>query len=254
MLRLIFSAVLLAVVAHDSPYTMEAHAQSASNRWEWVISGYLGGAHTQPSALTISQPALRTEIKFDDVRFEGRSFTSPNYYGFRGGVFFRGAPYLGVEAEFTHLKVYSDPQQRVRATGTLLGQPIDRELPLGDVVQVYSISHGVNLLLFNVVGRYRIRRDQAHTAGRLILGGRFGLGPTIPHTESTISGRHQEQYEMGSLALQLAGGAELHLWRGLYALGEYKFTRTNQEGKVFSGKAGSLLRSHHGVFGLSYHF
>jgi hypothetical protein len=52
----------------------------------------------------------------------------------------------------------------------------------------------------------------------------------------------------------MAGGVELKLWRGLYALGEYKFTRTRQEGKIASGSAESLLRTQHGVFGLSYHF
>ena len=59
---------------------------------------------------------------------------------------------------------------------------------------------------------------------------------------------------MGRLAWQVAGGIEIKLWRGLYALGEYKFTRTRQRGTIFSGEAESLLRSHHGVFGLSYRF
>lgn len=59
---------------------------------------------------------------------------------------------------------------------------------------------------------------------------------------------------MGRLAWQVAGGVEFRLWRGLYALGEYKFTRTRQRGEIFSGRAQSLLRTHHGVFGLAYHF
>jgi hypothetical protein len=37
-------------------------------------------------------------------------------------------------------------------------------------------------------------------------------------------------------------------------LGEYKFTRTRQEGKVSMGTAESLLRTHHGVFGVGYYF
>lgn len=35
---------------------------------------------------------------------------------------------------------------------------------------------------------------------------------------------------------------------------EYKFTRTQQRGCVAVGEAESLLRAHHEVFGLSYHF
>lgn len=224
------------------------------DRGEWSVAFYLGGAHTADSALTIRQPALATLVRFEDVSFDGRSFDGPLYYGIRGGRFLPGIPFLGIEAEFIHLKVFADPKQRVQAAGTRLGEPIRREIALGEMVQRYSISHGANLLLFNVAGRYRMHRGRDNPAGRLILIGRFGAGPTFPHTESTIEGKNQEQYEVGSVAWQLAGGAELHLWKGLYALGEYKFTRTRQKGKVFSGRAESVLRSHHGVFGLSYHF
>jgi hypothetical protein len=197
---------------------------------------------------------LGTNIEFDGVRYDGQSFDPPLYYGYRVGYFIPRISLLGVEAEFIHLKVFSDPQQRVQATGTHRGEFINHELPLGEIVQGYSISHGVNLLLFNLVGRYRVRRDSNHPAGRFIFVGRFGIGPTIPHTESSIDGQQQQQYEVGRVAWQLAGGAEIHLWRGLYALGEYKFTRTRQRGKIFAGEAESLLRSHHGIFGLSYHF
>ena len=40
----------------------------------WVISGYLGGAHTAASDLTISQPTLGNNLTFEGVRFSlGRS-------------------------------------------------------------------------------------------------------------------------------------------------------------------------------------
>jgi hypothetical protein len=161
---------------------------------------------------------------------------------------------LGVEAEFIHLKVFSNPQQRVRVTGLRRGVTLRGELPLGEIVQQYSISHGVNLLLFNVAARLAMRRSAAAPRGRLILTGRAGAGPTLPHTESSIEGLRQEQYEVGRLGWQAAGGAELKMWRGMHLLSEYKLSRTRQRGKVTHGTAESLLRTHHGVFGLSYHF
>ena len=214
----------------------------------WVVAAYLGGAHTASSDLTISQPTLGNNLTFEDVRLRSRSFDPPLYYGFRGGYFLNQAPFLGFEAEFIHLKVFSDPQQRVRVTGQHRGVPIDRELLLGELVQQYSISHGVNLLLFNVAGRQRIGGEH------LIVTARAGLGPTLPHTESRIEDQAQEQYEIGRLGWQVAGAAEFKLWQRLYVLGEYKFTRSKQRGKVSSGTAESLRRTHHGVFGLSYHF
>ena len=233
------------------------NGQNSGNRDDaggLVVSAYVGGARTLDSPLTISQPALGNELTFERVRFRSRSFESPLYYGLRAGYFFRGLPFLGVEGEFIHLKVYSDPQQQVRVRGTRRGAATDRQARLGEIVQRYSISHGVNLLLFNVAARHQIGRTTDSPKGRLILTARAGAGPTIPHTESTIDGQGQEQYEVAGLGWQVGGGAEFKLWRGLYALGEYKFTRTRQEGKIFSGAARSLLRTHHGVFGLSYHF
>ena len=220
----------------------------------WVVATYFGGARTAPSSLTVSQPALGNDLTFEDVRFRSRSFDPPLYYGFRGGYFIHRVPSLGVEAEFIHLKVFTNPQQRVRVSGLRRGAALQGELPLGEIVQQYSISHGVNLLLFNAAARHGMRRNAEAPGGRLIITGRFGAGPTLPHTESSVEGQRQEQYEVGRLGLQAAGGAEFNLWRGLYILGEYKFTRTRQRGKVSSGTAESLLRTHHGVFGLSYHF
>ncbi|MGH9882949.1 MAG: hypothetical protein ACRD6N_16045, partial [Pyrinomonadaceae bacterium] len=217
-------------------------------------AAYVGGAHTAASSLLVSQPALGNKLTFQDVRLSSRSFDPPLYYGVRGAYFMDRIPSVGFEAEFIHLKVFSNPQQRVRVSGLRRSAPIVDELPLGEIVQQYSISHGVNLLLFNVVARHRINRTAEAPDGRLILTVRGGAGPTLPHTESSVEGQRQEQYELGSLGWQAAGGAEVKLWRGLYALGEYKFTRSKQRGKVFSGTAESLLHTHHGVFGLSYHF
>jgi hypothetical protein len=52
----------------------------------------------------------------------------------------------------------------------------------------------------------------------------------------------------------LAGGVELHVWRKLYWIGEYKYTRTREEVDVFSGTVKSLLQSHHIVTGPAIHF
>jgi hypothetical protein len=83
---------------------------------------------------------------------------------------------------------------------------------------------------------------------------RFGAGATVPHAESTIEGQADEHYQTGSPAIQLAGGAEVRLWRKLYWMGEYKYTRTREEVNVFSGTASSLLQSHHIVTGPVVHF
>lgn len=223
----------------------------ADQKGGWVVGAYLGGARTRASDLTILQPSVGNDLTFRDVRFDSRSFTPPLYYGLRGGYFLKRSPFLGFEAEFIHLKVFAEPQQRVRVSGVRDDVPIDTELPLGEIVQQYSISHGVNLLLFNVVARHHVKGVANE---RLFLTARGGLGPTLPHTESRIEGQAQEQYEIGRLAWQASGGAEFRLWRQWHVFGEYKFSRTRQRGEISAGTAESLLRTHHGVFGLNYNF
>ena len=242
---------ILCVVTNVNAQTTQS--TSAGNDGGWALAAYLGRANTSSSDLNISQSAVGTDLTFHDVRFNSRSFSPPLYYGLRGGYFLRRRPQFGFEAEFIHLKVFSDPQQPVRVTGLRGNIAIDAELPLGQIVQQYSISHGVNLLLFNVAARHRFNNG-GDTKGRLALTARAGIGPTIPHTESRIEGVAREQYEIGRLAWQVSGGAEFRIWRGMHLLGEYKFTRTKQNGKVASGTAESLLRTHHGVFGVGYYF
>ena len=264
-LRTVLVFIVLLVCA---PFGRQALAQLSCAEWrasgdgpspgvtrrEFAISYYMGSTRTRASSLTISQPALATQIKFEGVRYRGKSFDGPLYYGIRGGMFTGRFPALGFEAELVHLKVFTEPTQRVSAGGTHLGQPVNGQLPLGEIVQRFSISHGVNLLLVNVVGRYRIKADPQGRRSRFILEARFGAGPTLPHTESTIDGQPQEQFEVGRFAFQLGSGAKVRLKRTLYTLIEYKFTRTRQRGRVFMGEAESLLLSHHGILGLSYHF
>lgn len=233
------------------------NSQTSNNqrkRGGFVVSAYIGGTKTASTNLTISQPSLNNQITFENVQLNSRSFEPPLYYGIRAGYFFRKMPSIGIETEFIHLKVYSNPQQRVRASGGRRGIPINRELQLGEIVQQYSISHGANLLLFNIVGRQGFGRNTNSGRDAVIFSARTGIGPTIPHTESSVEGNQQEQYELGRLGWQIGGGAEVRLWRGFYGLGEYKYTQTQQRGKIFSGTAESNLKTHHGILGLSYHF
>ena len=96
-------------------------AQAAGGRGEWMVAAYFGGAHMASSRLTISQPALANQVRFEEVDYASRSFDGPLYYGIRGGYFVRGIRWLGVGADFIHLKVFAEPGQRVKASGTYLG-------------------------------------------------------------------------------------------------------------------------------------
>jgi hypothetical protein len=219
---------------------------------QWVAAVYIGEAHTLNSGLAIRQPTLATDIRFSDVSYRGESFQTPLYYGVRGGYFFRR--HWGAEVEFTHLKVFANVDRTARVTGTLNGGLIDAREPINAIVQRFSISHGVNLLLANAIFRHELWRSNNERSARFYVSLRLGAGATIPHSESMVQGRTDEHYQAGSPAVQFAGTIEFRICKRWYWMGEYKFTRAREEVDINSGSAKSLLQTHHVVTGPSIHF
>jgi lipid A oxidase len=228
--------------------TAAVHASPA--RADWTVAAYIGAAHTLDASLTVEQPARNTDLTFDPVSYRGQSFTGPLYYGFRVGHTLPLWRNVSIEGEYVHLKAYAETDRDVHVRGQHLGAAIDRTMRMRDIVERFSISHGVNLLTANVVFRFPLAAS--HRA--VTLTGRFGVGPTLPHGESDIDGVTQEQYELGSFAVMAAAGAEFRLWRQLHGVTEYKFSRTRETVDVSGGRATSTLRSHHVVFGVGYSF
>lgn len=210
----------------------------------WRAGAYLGAAANHTSYVRIEQPARATAVDFRGVEYKGESFRPPVYYGYRLGYFFQR---FGIEAEFIHQKIYARTGRTVEVSGQWRGAEVKGRWPMEKFVEQFSISHGLNMLLANIVLE---KRAGARTS--VVL--RLGAGPTIPHPESSIQGEGRQQYELGRPAVQAAGGLEFHLWRGLYWLTEYKFTRTRQKVDIAAGTAETLVRSHHGVFGLGVRF
>jgi len=211
---------------------------------DWRAGAYLGAALTHATSVLIEQPSRNTRLEFRRVRFEDRSFEPPVYYGYRLGYFFGK---LGIEAEFIHQKVYARTERVVEVRGVWRGAETSGRLPMNALVEQFSISHGLNMLLVNAVLEKALSR-------RAFLDFRLGAGPTIPHPESCILGECRQQYELGRPAWQAAAAMEFQLWRGLHWLTEYKFTHTRQRVTIPAGSGETSLRSHHGVFGLSLRF
>ena len=226
----------------------------AQARADWILSGLLGQAHTQSSTigLTLSGPA--TQLDLADAEYRGESFRSPQYYALRGAWISKAHPWLGIEGEWIHAKVYAEVDGDVHARGTLRGAPIDATVPLSSIVQRLSMSHGLNFILANVALRHGLGAEGPAGTHRIIAVVRAGAGPTMPHAESQIGGVYVEQYESGGLGVQAGGGLEFSLWRGVGAVAEYKFTTAAPVIEVSGGEAKIPSRTHHFAFGLKYDF
>jgi hypothetical protein len=125
-------------------------------------------------------------------------------------------------------------------SGTIRGQSVAGPRSIGEVLDRFSITHGVNLLLVNAVMR------------KWGLVGRLGVGGSIPHAESAAGGVSLERYQWGALSLQESAGAEIRIAGSLYASGEYKLTRTAQNVTIVSGSARTPLVTHHLVLGVAW--
>jgi hypothetical protein len=221
---------------------------------DWIVSAFGGAAHTQSSTMNVRLPAQGTELTLADVQYRGESFQSPQYYGLRATWIPKRVRRIGIEGEWIHAKVYAHVDRSVHARGTLRGLPMDATIPLSSVVSRVSMSHGLNFILVNVSARHGFGAVDATGAHRLTGVVRAGGGPTLPHAESQIDEVYLEQYESGGLGVQVGGGLEFSLWRGLGALGEYKFTWASPEIDVAGGQATIPSRTHHVAFGIQYRF
>jgi len=240
---LIAAAVLVVLFTHAS-----------SAQADWVFGAFLGVAATADASLRIEQPAVGTNVIARNVSFAGRAFESSLYYGYRMMWAGPRRHRVGVEAELIHLKVYADGGEPVPLSGTVAGAAIDRTAPLRQIVERFSISHGLNLLFANLVWRQPLGGRGTVDERRVVLAIRAGAGPTIPHGESTIGGRTQEQYEWGRVAGQVAAGVECRIARHAAVIAEYKLTGTRQRVSVPDGTAAATFISHHLVAGFGGRF
>jgi hypothetical protein len=212
----------LAIIATASP----AHAG-------WAAWAYLGASHTMSNSLRLRTASA--ELTFTDVGYRSESFRSPQYYGLRVGYYFHRRPWLGIEGELIHEKVFAEDTPALLAGG----------------VQRFSMSHGLNYLLANIAWRRPMGGTIDRPRGWITA--RAGAGPTVPHTESAVGGVTQQQYEIGRVGGQLAAGAEIRVVSRLTAFGEYKLTRAHARVAVAGGTMAGKFLTHQIAFGLGWH-
>jgi hypothetical protein len=213
---------------------------------QWYGAAYLGANHTQSADVHIDQPDRATSLVVQNVAFEARPLVSPQYYGLRGGRLFGATRKWGLEVEFIHLKVISRTDRPYTMSGEWQGAPVDGTERMDVFVQRYSMTHGLNYLLLNVVAR------QPLAGGAVALTGRAGGGPTYPHAESTVGGAAREQYEAAGFGLHAAGGLDVRLVAALSAFVEYKLTAARPEIDVAGGTGHVRTIDHQIAAGLAF--
>ncbi len=212
---------------------------------ELIIGAYLGKNFPLNTYLKISQDINQTFLRFENIKLTDESFRFPLYYGVKISQSLKFInPRVFVEAEFIHSKVYSDSEQKVKAIGIYRNSLIDSVIRFGNIVQNFSISHGLNYLILNFGYKF---------GNKISPFVKFGVGISIPHFETTVDSLSFERYETNDFVVQFAGGFNIKIHRHFlfFAEGKYTYGEIINAG-IHGGTAETLMKMFHFIFGLGY--
>lgn len=234
-----------------------ASLRRPSRRLDWQISGGAGTSQTLSSDLHIVQPATGTDATFHGVRWQGHPYQGSPYHEVRIVAFLPRQPRLGVFVNFTHYKIYALTGEERRVTGTWLGQPIDQVAPLGDRVQYFRISNGVNVFTEGVLFRQQLQRSARYPSGRLqpYYGG--GVSQYIDYGINTVNGQdnNPHRYQWNGWGFSLDAGVRYNLVPHVAGYVEGRYTNGNGHVKIADGGYGATpLHTFHLSYGLSFDF
>jgi lipid A oxidase len=223
-------------------------------RAEVQLSIFTGVALTQDRDIDLHK-AGGTDLTFHDVSFEGRDFETPPYYGFRALWFPTDASHWGFGGEFFHMKMYAETDDTVRVTGRRDGVPLNDTERIDQTIQSFSLSHGLNYALGDVVYRWMPGRRGEDFLGHLTPYAGIGLGLAIPHVESEVNGSFHEEYQVHGPGVQGLAGVNVALTRHWGLMFEYKFTYANLDSLDIPGGSIEVTPlNHHLVTGLTFSF
>lgn len=210
-------AVLMAVLAI---------AFAGPARGEIDLSLFTGVALTPDNDLDLHQTG-RTDLTFHDVSFEGRDFETPPYYGARALWFASEDSHWGFGAEFFHIKLYAQTKDTVRVTGQRNGVNVDDNERIDKTIEQFSLSHGLNFALADVIYRWFPGPRGPGFPGCLQPYAGLGLGAAVPHVESNVGGKFHEEYQFHGPGVQGLVGVNVDLTRQWGVMLEYKLTYAN---------------------------
>jgi lipid A oxidase len=223
-------------------------------RAEINLSAFTGAALTQDNDLELHQSG-GTNLTFHDVSYEGRDFETPPYYGVRILWFPGDASHWGFGAEYFHMKLYLDAGDTVSVTGSRAGTPVNRNERVSDSITSFSISHGLNYVLADVIYRWFPGNRGEDFLGRFQPYVGLGLGLTVPHVESNVGGIFHEEYQLHGPGVQGLAGVNFDLSRHWGLMFEYKFTYANLDTlEIPRGSIEITPLTHHLVAGISFRF
>ncbi len=194
---------------------------------QWSGEFHLGYANNLPSKLTIKQQGF-PDLSFT-ARYSSEPFVSPVYWLWR--ISYVKNESQKIEFEAVHHKIY------------LKNYPPE--------IQIFGISHGLNLLMINHV----------HILPKLFHVN-YGIGTILAHPETEIRnfrlpdkrGIFGMGYYFSGIAVNLSAGKYFRLSNRLYVNTELRFNPSYSVIPIAKGKAYVWNYSYQAIAGIGYYF
>jgi lipid A oxidase len=187
--------------------------------------------------MTLKPNATTQATTYKDMAWDGASFGSPPYYGFRGVYWLGLNTSWGFGLDYSHAKVIAE-----------------RPPALNAIVSHLEFTDGLNLIIPTAYYRYQWTDRLAPYVG-------LGVGVTVPSVEVTLrpvdgfDTTPTHQYELGGLAVQVTAGLSGKIWGPISAFGEYKIAYSNNDVSIRNGGSEQTnLFTNQVVVGLTYSF
>ena len=87
----------------------------------------------------------------------------------------------------------------MHVTGRRNGVGVNENERISDTIESFSLSHGLNYALGDIVYRWMPGQRGEDFLGHLTPYAGFGLGAAIPHVESKVNGTFHEEYQCMAL-------------------------------------------------------
>ena len=234
--------------AQEIPQTPLVPAPKARNQYFYLTWGYNAETYTR-SNLHVSQPEIGYEYTMHKVHghdFKGwdkgifnQELTIPQY-SYRIGWMFDKKRGMGVEINFDHTKYIISENQTVRVTGTLGdARAVDTNVYFDRTNGfTYFLNNGANFFLINFVKQVPVWENKRHNL-RLDVLGKAGIGPVVPHVETTLFGKaNNPHFQLGGWNVGLELDAQVTAFNRVFLEGGIKGDYARYSGlRIYKGTA-----------------
>lgn len=244
-----FHPILILVLALPNVCLSEDTSPPKQKRGQWVLSNGIGDSWTRSTTVTVSNAGSNTRLQYSNVKWDSEGGERPPIYNFRAMYWSSPEARLGYGLEFVHNKMVANKNQVTNVTGTLNGQAYNQVEPIGNTLQQFAITNGLNL--FHGIVQLRKPLDES---GRSHVYGGVGLGFALPHPVTRfLNGSGHGNYQNGGFSWHGFGGYEYRIGPVWAVYAEAKYIDYPLDIDMGDGTRGSArIRSTMLLIGINY--